>query len=77
MKTISAAEANRHFSRLLREVARGERYTVMARGRPVAVVGPSGTGNVARRRSRQLLLQRLQGQSATGGRQWTRDALYD
>jgi antitoxin (DNA-binding transcriptional repressor) of toxin-antitoxin stability system len=34
MKTISAADANRHFSRVLREVSQGEHVTVVSRGRP-------------------------------------------
>lgn len=36
MATISASEANRSFSSLLRQVAQGERFTVLSRGRPVA-----------------------------------------
>jgi prevent-host-death family protein len=39
-KAISASEANQHFSELLREVAEGESFTVMSRGRPVARVLP-------------------------------------
>ena len=39
-RTISASEANQHFSELLRDVAEGESFTVMSRGRPVARVLP-------------------------------------
>ncbi|WP_300539272.1 type II toxin-antitoxin system Phd/YefM family antitoxin [Sphingosinicella sp.] len=39
-KTISASTADRHFSRLLRQVAKGESFTIMSRGRPVARVLP-------------------------------------
>ena len=38
MKSVSAAEANRHFSSLLREVSRGVRITVTSRGKPVATI---------------------------------------
>ena len=38
MKTISAADANRYFSSLLRDVATGEVVTVVSRGKPVAVI---------------------------------------
>ena len=38
MKTISAADANRYFSSVLRDVATGEVVTVVSRGKPVAVI---------------------------------------
>jgi len=41
MKTISAGDANRHFSNLLREVATGEVITVFLRGKPVATIAPA------------------------------------
>ena len=44
MKTINASEANRRFSKLLREVARGEVYTVVSSGKPVASIAPTGGG---------------------------------
>ena len=37
-KFVSAAEANRHFSKLLREASAGERVVVTSRGRPVAQI---------------------------------------
>ena len=39
-RAISASEANQHFSELLRDVAEGESFTVMSRGRAVARVLP-------------------------------------
>ncbi len=36
MKTVSAAEANREFSKLLRDVQQGETVTITSRGKPVA-----------------------------------------
>lgn len=40
MKTVTATEASRGFSRLLDGVARGERVTITRAGRPVATVVP-------------------------------------
>lgn len=36
MKIITAADANRGFSSLLREVQEGEEVTILSRGKPVA-----------------------------------------
>jgi len=77
MKTISAGEANRHFSSMLREVVNGETVIVTSRGKPVATIGPVRQGEPLRRAARQTLLERLQSQPATGKRNWTRDELYE
>ena len=37
---VSAAEANRNFSALLRRVQQGERITITSRARPVAEIAP-------------------------------------
>jgi prevent-host-death family protein len=39
--TVTAAEANRSFSKLLREAANGARVTITSHGRPVAKLIPS------------------------------------
>lgn len=78
MEIISASEANRRFSALLRAVQQGNSVTIVSRGRPVAVMEPVREGRSAGRdQARRALLQRLQGQPAAGARDWTRDALYD
>jgi prevent-host-death family protein len=77
MKTISAAEANRNFSALLREVAGGARVTVTSRGRPVARILPIADGSSARRAAKRALMKRLARQRPIGDRDWTRDSLYD
>jgi prevent-host-death family protein len=38
MKTITASNANRGFSKLLREVSAGEEITILSRGEPVAKI---------------------------------------
>ena len=40
MKTIGAFEAKTNLSRLLEQVARGERFTITRHGIPVAVLAP-------------------------------------
>ena len=48
METISASDANRHFSNLLREVATGKVITVLSRGKSVATIAPAHSGGLAR-----------------------------
>ena len=78
MKSISAAEANRHFSSLLREVSSGAQITVTSRGKPVATISAAerveGSERVAAKRA---LLSRLRATSAVGARNWSRDELYE
>jgi len=77
MKTISAADANRHFSRLLREVSQGEYVTVVSRGRAVSTIAPVHARGRERQAAKRLLLERLRRQPAVGARNWTRDELYE
>ena len=78
MKSISAAEANRHFSALLREVSRGAQITVTSRGKPMATI--CAAEQVERRErvaAKRALLSRLRATRATGARSWSRDELYE
>lgn len=77
MKTISAADANRHFSNVLRDVATGKVVTVLSRGKPVATISPAGSGGREREAAKLDLLERLRQQKSSGGRNWTRDELYE
>jgi prevent-host-death family protein len=76
MKTISAGDANRHFSSVLRDVATGEVVTVLSRGKPVATISPVRSGAGEREAAKLGLLSRLRRQKASGARNWTRDELY-
>jgi prevent-host-death family protein len=76
MKTISAGDANRHFSSLLRDVATGEIITVLSRGKPVATISPARSGDGEREAAKLNLLGRLRQQNPSGARNWTRDELY-
>jgi prevent-host-death family protein len=77
MKTISAGDANRHFSSLLRDVATGEVITVLSRGKPVATIAPARSGNGEREAAKLNLLARLRQQITSGSRNWTRNELYE
>lgn len=80
-ETITAAEANRSFSRLLRGVREGHSYVVTSHGRPVAKLVPADRENETMRRFRKAakraLLERLAKQPALNAGPWTRDELYD
>lgn len=76
-KTVSASDANRQFSRLLREVAAGEVVHVVSRGRRVATIGPATRDDSQRLLARRSLLQRLRQGTPSGRRDWTRAELYD
>jgi len=77
MKTITAATASRKFSSLLREVALGERVTILCRGKPVATMLPVAAEDLQRKEARRALLDRLSHQPASGARSWTRNELYE
>ena len=77
MKTVTAANANRGFSNLLREVSKGDEITILSRGTPVAKITSVNSGTLQRNRMKKILLSRLKAQNATGSRNWTRNELYD
>ncbi len=74
---ILAAEANRHFSRLLREVRDGRSYVVTAHGKPIARIVPCTEADAPRAAARAALLQRLAAQPSIDIGPWTRDSLYE
>ena len=76
MKTVSSSDANREFSKLLKEVRRGEEITILSRGTPVAKITSVSSDTLQKNAMKTLLLSRLKSQSATGFRNWTRDDLY-
>ena len=77
MRTVSASDANRQFSSLLREVSRGGVITVVSRGKPAAVIGPPNLADSRRAIAKRGLLERLRRQKVSGPRNWTRADLYD
>lgn len=76
-KSVSALEANRNFSRVLREVRDGQSYIVTNHGRPVAHISPvsslAGRSDVQHR----ALIDRLRTAPVQDAGAWTRDELYE
>lgn len=77
MKTITAANANRSFSSLLKEVGNGQEITILSRGTPVAKIVSVKPSMLSKNEMKRLLLARLKSQAVTGSRNWTRNELYD
>ena len=75
--SVSAAEANRLFSQLLRGVREGNSYVITSHGRPVARIVPIGKDTDVRVAARSALFKRLRRQRAVRIGRWTRDELYE
>jgi prevent-host-death family protein len=76
-EVISAADANRKFSLLLRGVREGRSYVVTSHGKPIARLIPAGKHEDVAPSARIALLSRLEKQPAVAARRWTRDELYE
>ena len=78
--TISATEANRSFSKLLKLVEQGKHVIVTSHGRKVASISPLENEQAAREK-RHKMLEELQAHWATiepvTVGPWTREELYD
>jgi prevent-host-death family protein len=74
---ISAADANRRFSELLRTVKKGQSVVVTSHGKPVAKISPMVEDNRAVDGARSVLLARLRRERVVNAGRWTRDELYD
>jgi prevent-host-death family protein len=76
-KTVSAADANRKFSKLLRAIREGDSYVVTSHGKPVAkVVHVDENGN-ATPGARSALLKRLRSEPVVTIGRWRRNELYE
>lgn len=76
-EAVSAADANRRFSLLLRGVREGRSYVVTSHGKPVARLVPAGRRDEVAASARAALLSRLERQPAVHAGRWTRDELYE
>jgi prevent-host-death family protein len=77
---ISAAEANRNFSQLLRGVREeGTTYVVTSHGKPVAKLVPVDDEgkSAAREAAKKRLLKHLRAMPVVKIGRWTRDELYE
>lgn len=76
-KVVSAADANRKFSEILRSVRKGHSYLVTSRGHPVARIVPTEEDAARENRARNALFKRLSKQEVTNIGRWRREDLYD
>lgn len=76
-KAVSAADANRRFSKLLRAVRQGESYIVTSHGEPVARIAPIEKNGGMMRGARAALLRRLGAEPVLKIGRWRRDELYE
>jgi prevent-host-death family protein len=74
---VSAGDANRKFSQLLRTVREGRSYVVTAHGKPVAKIIPIGKHDQVSAGARTALLARLRSEPVVKIGRWTRDELYE
>ena len=76
-KTISAAEANRGFSAVLRRVKDGHSYVVTSHGRPVARIIPCSADEHVASRARAALFKRLKVAPVQAIGRWRLEDLYE
>lgn len=76
-EAVSAADANRRFSLLLRGVREGHSYVVTSHGKPIARLIPAGRHGDVATSARSTLLSRLEKQPIVDAVRWTRDELYE
>ena len=86
MRTVSAADANRYFSKLMREVAEGEEVVVTSHGRPMVRIVPMSPKErieaerieAVRQRAWDEHIEQLRKQPSLNiPITWTRDELYE
>jgi len=76
-QAVSAADANRRFSKLLRTVKKGRSVVVTSHGKPVARITPVAEDDRAAQGARSALFARLRREPVVKAGRWTRDELYD
>lgn len=80
MRSVSLMTANQEFSRLIKEVERGEDIVITRRGRPIARLVPhreDKTADPEWAAAYGRMMERLEEGAALGGLRVDRDALYD
>ena len=76
-EAVSAADANRKFSFILRGVREGHSYVVTSHGRAVARIVPADEMTNVEVSARASLLARLERQPVSNVGRWSRDELYE
>ena len=76
-RAVSAADANRRFSELLRTVKKGGSVVVTSHGKPIAKIMPIVEDERVAEGARSALFVRLRRGRVVNAGRWTRDELYD
>ena len=83
-RAVTASDANRNFSELLRQAEQGEKIAITRHGRVVAMLSPPEAARDAqaqerarRRKAFEALMAHLESQPVMNIGPWTRDELYD
>jgi len=76
-KAVTAADANRTFSKLLRAVREGRSYVVTSHGKAVARIVPVEKNGRVSRAARAALVRRLRAEPVITIGRWSRDELYE
>ncbi len=80
MTTVGAREANRSFSKILREAENGKTVTITRNGRPVARLEPVDLrpkSEEERKAAHKRLMELLDKGLPLGGRRYTRDEMHE
>jgi prevent-host-death family protein len=79
MKTISARDANQAFSRLLKEVEKGEEVVITKHGEPVAVLSAYRPGQTGADREAAIdrFVRMMRKGLPLGARRFTRDEMHE
>ncbi|HEY5239626.1 MAG TPA: type II toxin-antitoxin system prevent-host-death family antitoxin [Rhizomicrobium sp.] len=80
MASVGAREANRSFSKILREAESGKTVTITRNGKPVArlmPVAPKPLSGKAREKSLAKLMKMLEKGFDLGGKGFTRDEMHE
>lgn len=73
---VTAADANRNFSELLRDIRAGKSVVITVHGKPTAKLVPFDGEKQRAEGGRKALLARLTGQRSVNAGRWTRESLY-
>lgn len=77
MERVTATEANRHFSEILKRVSEGEEIQIESRGKLIAELTPARKANKSQLSARQRLFERLSKSETVVVGDWAREDLYD
>lgn len=84
MTSVGAREANRSFSKILKEAENGKSITITRNGRPVAQLVPAPPVLIVKTRSEkerkaalERLMKRLEKGFPLGGKGFTRDEMHE